>query len=145
MPASCQQRDDSDQFDGTASAGLFSFSSFDVAPRTTRVTLTALSYHTEAGGTPGDITFFAVRPGTPFERILLGRALSADITGPGTEGNVTFCGKVLPRDPPPGGFGGSNGAHWEVQAFTEGKDVTGVVCVDFVLQPFPDTDERDSG
>lgn len=106
--------------------------------------LTSLSYHTEPGGVPGDVTFFAVRPGTPFERILLGRALSVDILGPGTEGNVTFCGKVLPRDPPPGGLGSGHGAHWEVQASTEGKTITAVVCVDFVLQPFPDTDELDS-
>jgi hypothetical protein len=143
VPASCQQRDGADQFNGTAAAGLFLFSSFDVIPRTTRVVLTALSYHTGSnGGAPGDITFFAVRPAVTFQRILLGRALSAEIIGPSTEGNVTFCGKVLPRDPP---GGGSNGAHWEVQAFTQGKNVTAVVCVDFVLEPFPDTDERDSG
>ena len=144
MPITCQKRDGGDQFDGTTDAGLFDFSQYDRIPRTTRVTLTCLSYHTDEGGTPGDITFFAVRPSDPDERVLLGRAVNNEIIGPSDEGNVTFCGKVLPRDPAPGGIGGQNGPHWQVQAFTEGKDVDGWVCVDFVLQPFPDTDELDS-
>lgn len=105
--------------------------------------LTILSYHTAAGGTPGSVAFFAVRPGgNPTEQILLGRGVSPDIVGPGDEGNVTFCGKVLPRDRPPAPA--LEGAQWEVRVFTEDKDVDATVCVDWVLEPFPDTDERDS-
>lgn len=140
MPVTCQLTDAATQFDGTAGQGLYLFSNLRNVPRTTRIVLTALSYHTATGGNPGDITFFAVRTGgDPLERMLLGRATAAQMTGPGDEGNVTFCGKVLPRDPPQ-----RNDTFWDVIAISEGKDVAASVCLDFVLEPFPDTSPEDS-
>lgn len=141
MPIDCQLADAATQFDGTAGKGLWVFTSFRNLPRTTRIVLTALSYHTAAAGTPGNITFFAVRAGgDPLERLILGRALSADIVGPGTEGNVTFCGRVLPRQPPSAIDGNE---FWQVIAISENRDVAASVCLDFVLEPFPDTSPSD--
>lgn len=143
MSVECQLADGATQFDGTVDKGLWNFDAdFRDLPRTTRVVLTALSYHTDTGGNPGDISFFAVRPGgSSLERILLGRATQAQITGPGDEGNVTFCGKVLPREPVVGSLANQ---FWNVVAISEGKDVDASACVDYVLEPFPDTSPQDS-
>lgn len=144
VPATCQLTDAGTQFDGTAGQGLYTFGDYRRLPRTTRIVLTLVSYHTADGGTPGDITFFVVRPGgNVLHRALLGRATAAQMTGPGTAGNVTFCGKVLPRDPE-GPDPGNSGDFWDVIAISEGKDVAASVCLDFVLEPFPDTSPEDS-
>lgn len=144
VPATCQITDAGTQFDGAPGQGLYTFGDYRTLPRTTRIVLTLLSYSTAEGGTPGAITFFAVRvTGAPLERVLLGRATAAQMTGPGTAGNVTFCGKVLPRDPE-GPDPGNQGAFWNVIALSEGKDVAASVCLDFVLEPFPDTSPEDS-
>lgn len=138
MPINCQTRAGGDQFTGAAGQGLWDFSTQNFLPRTTRVVLSVLSYHAAAGGAVGQIAFYAVRPGgAPTERMLLGRATAAQMTGPSTEGNLTLCGKVLPREP------GDGGAFWFVQAIGSGKDVDATACVDWVLSPFPDTSRED--
>ena len=122
------------QFDGTAGAGLFSFAQWDAVPRTTRVVVTLASYAAVTGGNPGDLLeFYFRRPGgAATERALLLRADGTEIAGPAGDGDVTICGRVVPRDP------GDSGQHWELVAFTTGKTVTASVCVDVVLEPFPD-------
>lgn len=147
MPTRCDTVAGAGQFLGTAGSGRFDFAFLDGIPRTSRVVLSLLSYSSEDGGDSGSVTFFAVRPaGLLTERVLLGQGNEAEIIGPvGTQGNVKFCGVVLPRDPPSASGAGNNGDQWRVVATTEGKTATGTVCVDYVIQPFPDTNPRDSG
>jgi len=151
VPTLCQTVADGDgEFDGTAGRGLFDFSFLNGIPRTTRVVLTSLAYSSGdlSGSTAGSVSIVAQKPGgTLSERILLGSAIPASTLDPTlrTE-NVKFCGVVLPRDPPDvGGFGSPNGAHWIVEGYTRDKEAEGTICIDYVLEPFPDTDERDSG
>lgn len=137
MPVDCQTRAGAAQFTGAAGAGQWTFTSYDALPRTTRVVLSVLGYHAAAGGSVGDIAFYAVRPGgAATERVLLGRATAAQMTGPGTEGNATFCGKILPREP-------GGGVFWQVIAVGSGKDVDASACLDFLVQPYPDTSPED--
>ena len=126
------------QFDGlTNSTGLFVFSNFDNQPKSTRVVLTAISYATATVIAPGDIAFFLQLPGgAATERILLGRGLQADITGPAGDGDFSVCGKVVPRN--------NDGTNWTLHAVTTNKNANASVVVDFILQPFPDTSDRDS-
>lgn len=126
------------QFDGlTAATGLFNFSKWDNQPKSTRVVLSAVSYGSDAGGASGIIEFY-LRPvgGGTSVRILLGRGLVADITGPDGRGDFSVCGKVLPRN--------ADGTNWQLHAVTTGKATSASVVVDWVISPFPDTSGRDS-
>ena len=139
--ASCQILDNATQFDGSPGRGLFSFAAYNKLPRTTRVQISRISYATDGapGANPGDIDFYLTRPGgDPLERMLIGRFTQAEITGPNNDGDVTICGVIVPRDP------GDQGQHWQLQAFSTGRDVSGAVCVDVFLQPLPDTSMEDS-
>jgi hypothetical protein len=84
--------------------------------------------------------------GVPTQRILLGYVMPAAALGPTPEtGNVTFCGRVLPRnDPIPSAVSPEQGPHWRVQCFSVDKLAAATVCVDYVIQTFPNTDARDS-
>lgn len=153
MPASCQTLVDAVQFDGlTVGTGRFDFDQLNGIPRSTRVVITSIGYTTISplsGGSPGDLIVYAVRhtiaPPVNPERIILGSAEAVEMLTLDARGAAKFCGIVLPRDAPVGSVGGDNGRHWRIEVLTEGKEETASVCVDYVLQPFPDTDERDSG
>lgn len=136
MAAATQTRTAANQFSGTvAGQGLFSFSTFDAIPRTTRVVVSLASYAAAAGGVPAtEVEFWFRRAGgvVPTERVLLGRFDQLQIEDPSDgSGDVTICGKVVPRD--------ADGSHWELQVITTGKTVTATATVDTLLQPFPDT------
>ena len=153
MPASCQTLVDAVQFDGlTVGTGRFDFEDLNGIPRSTRVVITSIGYTTDSplsGGSPGDVIVYAVRdtlsPPVQSERIILGTAEAGDMITLDARGAAKFCGIVLPRDPPAGSGGGDNGRNWRIEVLTDGKEETASVCVDYVLQPFPDTDDRDSG
>ena len=120
------------QFTGTAGAGLFAFSDQNnLAPLSSRIVLTSIAYATDVG-VPGDIKFF-IRPvaAAASVRMLLGSALSADITDLDGAGDFKINGVVLPRTD--GTF-----AHWVLIAQTVEKAVTGTVSIDYVIQNFPD-------
>ena len=130
-----------DQFTGLAGAGLFEFSEWDAAPLSTRIVLSAVAYASDDGGgaVSGNVEFYLRPPaggGGGSERILLGRGLQADITGPDGRGDFSVCGKAVPRL--------ADGRHWQLHAVTVGKDAVASVIVDWVLMPFPDTSDRDS-
>jgi len=127
------------QFDGTAGLGLFTWQSLDGIPETTRVVIRSLSYAAESGGASGDVIAY-LRPNvgvTPnVNRVLVGRALQADITGPDGQADVTFCDIVVPRS--------ATSGHYRLHVLTTGKAVDGQVTVDWTLQPYPDTSREDS-
>lgn len=131
-----------DQFTGLAAAGLFEFSEWDNAPLSTRIVLSAVAYASDNGGgaVSGDIEFYLRPPaggGGGSDRILLGRGLQADITGPDGRGDFSVCGKAVPRRT-------ADGRHWQLHAVTVGKNAVASVVVDWVLMPFPDTSVGDS-
>lgn len=131
--AICQAVAGAGQFTGLVGAGLFAFGSHDALPLTTRVVFTVVAYATVVGDA-GDVSVYMVRPGgSTTERILLGRGLQADITGPDGDADFKLDGQVLPRD--------SAGQNWELRVTTTGKGVTGTVCIDYVLAPYADDAE----
>lgn len=128
-----------DQFDGlTFTTGIFPFEKWNEIKRSTRIVLVSVAYAAEAGGASGDVTFYlrSTAAGPSTRRILLGRGAQADITAPDGRADFSVCGKVLPRD--------SDGEQWFLEAVTVGKNTAASVVVDVVLQPFPDTTDRDS-
>lgn len=139
----CQTLADATQFDGlTVTTGLFRFTRWQEIPRTTRVVLTALSYVELDDGVPltTNVQFWAVKPGgLATEKMPLGDGTAAggllDING---DARLRLCGIVLPREP------GDGGIIWDVQVLTQNKTETATACLDFVLCPYPDTNERDS-
>ncbi len=130
--AICQTVAGAAEFTGLAGAGLFSFASLDNLPDATRVVLTAVAYAT-AVGDAGDVSIIVRRVGgTATERMLLGRGLEADITGPAGDADFKIDGQVIPRE--------ADGAHWELVVTTDGKQITGSVCIDYVLAPYADAE-----
>jgi len=143
---------DAGEFDVTSGRGLFDFSAFDNLPRTSRIVLVSVSYSERiafAGPTPGGffvylIPFQGAIPTPPeTQRILLGNVTPADALGPAAENlaNVTFCGRPLPRSDP---SSGREGRQWLVQCFSPEKSGEATVCVDYLIQPYPDTSERET-
>lgn len=118
------------QFTGLAGAGLFEFSFLDNIPRTSRVVLHIVAYHAEAGGNPGTLfEALYVRPaGAPTQQILLGRTLAAQILGPAGDGDVRYCGTVVPRD--------RSGQNWELVCRSTGKTVDATVSVDYTIESY---------
>jgi hypothetical protein len=130
--AICQTVAGASEFTGLVGAGLFSFSGLDNLPETTRVVLTAVAYAT-AIGDAGDVSIIVRRRGgTATERMLLGRGIEADITGPAGDGDYKIDGQVIPREP--------LGAHWDLVVTTSGKQITGTVCIDYLLAPYADAE-----
>lgn len=127
------------EFDGlTGTTGQFQFSAQNNLPPSSRITITTLSYHCGVGAS-GEITFY-MRPVTAAatERILLGRQTQANATDPNSGlADFKVAGFVLPRSK--GSF-----AHWLIEATTDGKEVTASVILDYVIEAFPDTTERDT-
>ena len=127
----CQTLLDTDDFDGTTGQGLFDFSSLDAYPITTRVQINAVSYATVAGAS-GDLSIYVEQPGgLSTSRMLIARALEADMLGPTGFGNdFRSCPFILPRL--------ADGRFWQLLVFTTNKQVTGTVCTDWLLAPHPD-------
>lgn len=129
-------------FDGmTPATGLFAFDLFDDMTRTTRVEILAVGYAAEVGAQATYVEAYAVLPGgLATERLLIGRALAAQITGPSGDGDVRFCGIALPREPAtillPG-------LQWQIEVRSAGKQTTATAIVDYVLHPYPDTSPQD--
>jgi hypothetical protein len=126
------------QFTGLAGAGLFTWSSVELIPRTTRVFVHTVGIHINGAAAP--VTELVVRLRNPAsgDLILLGRGLAADIVGPAplVDGaDFTLTCWTLPRL--------TTGEHFELQVFSLGKTATGTIQVDWSLQPWPDTSERD--
>ena len=138
MPVEVQLRAAALQFDGTAGAGLFTFTRLDAMPRTTRVVV-----HSAAVAIDGTVTtarIFYRRPGgAPEERILIGAGNTTtmiDPVDPTPGADLSVCGRVVPRD--------ESGVHWELVVITTGKVGDGAAIVDWSLQPYPDTSPQDA-
>lgn len=124
-------------YNGTAGLGLFDWDALNGIPLNTRILITSLAYATEAGS-PGNLACH-FRPQTVFptpdvNRMIAAQALEADIIGPTGAGDIRFCGILVPR---------SISGHWRLHCVTTGKQVNGQISVDWVIVPYPDTDERD--
>ena len=127
----CQFLAGATEFNGTAGQGLFSFERLDALHITTRILVTAVSYATQPGAS-GDVSIYVEQPtGTLTQRMLIARALQADMLGPAPFGNdFRSCSFILPRLP--------DSRFWSVVVFTSGKAVSGSVCIDWVISPQPD-------
>ena len=144
MPTETQTVAAGENFDGTAGKGLWQWADLDSIPRTTRVVLTCESLATgsPAGEDPppplSQASWFFRRRVLidPQNRIILDRADASAMVDP--ESNLadrTICGRVVPRD--------LNGEHWELVLFTKDGEAAMSAHVDYVVQPFPDTSDRD--
>ena len=126
------------EFTGLAGAGQFRWDMVHM-PRTTRVLVQTVAMHIDGGADPVQrIDIFFVDPDTG-TRILLARGLAAQVVGPDptTDGaDLTICGRVVPRN--------ADGTCWRLEVITQGKTETGTAVVDFTIQPWPDTTDRDA-
>jgi len=72
------------------------------------------------------------------------------IAGPGGKlvnpitaaGELRACGITVPRDLPTDTK--NPGQHWQVHLATKNKLITATACLDWMLCPYPDTDDHDS-
>ena len=144
MPTETQSVVAGANFDGTAGKGLWQWADLDNVPRTTRVVLTCESLATAGAGgedPPPPLSqaswFFRRRVFiNPLNRIILDRADASVMVDPETNlADRTICGRVVPRD--------ENGQHWELVLFTLDGEADMAAHVDWVVQPFPDTTDRD--
>lgn len=118
------------QFSGLLGFGLFRWNTLEAAPSPYRVCVTSIGYASEVGA-PGDLTVI-IRPlgGAPTQRILCGRVLAAEMTGPAGDADANLGGIMIPRT--------AAGEHWQLEAYTTGKAVTATVTVAWIIQPLKD-------
>ena len=144
MPVETQSVDPGEDFNGTPDRGLWEWHDLDRIPRTTRVSVVCASLATldsqEEGRPPLERAswFFRRRAGGPNDRILLDRADASAMVDPLTGvADRTICGRIVPRD--------QDGEHWDLVLETREGMSNMSAHVDWLIQPFPDTSDRDPG
>ncbi len=143
MPTEVQTLPGGTNFTGIVGAGLFNFSTrFSNLSRSTRIVINSVAY-TEiktAFDIQTNVRVQITRPGGgATEYAIVGNGIAAEnLIALNDAAELRLCGLALYREP------GDGGLFWDLQVFSEMKLHVGTVSVDYLICPFPETDERDS-
>lgn len=133
---------------GGANQGLVAFNQFNLSPRTTRVRIHRIAWFASAPAVAPAVQRVTIELRenpviVATRRVILVDAISGTSTDPARFDNtasVVLCSEIVPRL-----LAGGVLAHFALLVTTAGiaADVASSLLVDFDLEPWPDTSDRD--